>query len=347
MLDTIATTLGEKPKFAGMKTAHDLISNSGMNWRTYFAKVAWDDHDLEHTDRWGVTQQNPAPSRRWVDIEDKRMVLRSDTREALGLVGDQFEPIDNIHAFGIADPIIAQGGEFVGCGEYERGALAWVQVKMPIDPADVVNGDTIMPYLLIVTGHTGNRSLTYKMTTIRVVCKNTLYAALRGKTPQSGSIKHSGDIKAKTDFATSLLEKHRIFFNDTVGIFQKFATTTIKQPSVERYFKTIAKVEPRHYKNGEMIGRPGNMYDKYMTAYHGSRHGAELGRGTVWGAYNAVTAVQDHDMVEEKRTDTAHKSAKDRAAYQYFEASPRISQDAFNLALEYVTKGDNAPLVNN
>ena len=61
MLDTIATTLGEKPKIAGMKTAHDLISNSGMNWRSYFAKVAWDDHDLEHTDRWGVTQQNPAP----------------------------------------------------------------------------------------------------------------------------------------------------------------------------------------------------------------------------------------------------------------------------------------------
>jgi len=343
MLETIATTLGEKPKNSEIKTARDLISNSNMNWRTYFEKVGYYNSDTHSTDQWGETHHNDEPCGEWLEYESQRMVLRSDTRVPLGMVGPSFTEIDNIVAFGIADPIIAQGGEFMGCGEYEYGALAWVQVKMPIEPADVVNGDTVMPYLLIVTGHTGNRSLTYKMTTIRVVCKNTLYAALRGQTKQSGTIRHSGDTDAKAKVASALLEKHRIFFNDTVGIFQKFATTTIKQPTVERYFKTIAKVEPKHYKDGVLIGRPASMYDRYMTTYHGDRHGAHIGRGTLWGAYNAVTAVQDHDMVEEKRkvSPTSTKSAKDRAAFQYFEASPRISQDAFDLALEFTAgKGE-------
>ena len=340
MLDTVATSVGEKAK-SEIKTAHELISNSRMNWVTYFEKVGFYNSDTKYTDRECNTVHGGWGREGWVECEDMRMVLRSDTLAPLGIVGPSFTDISNRDAFGIADPIIKQGGEFIGCGEYEGGRLSWVQIKMPIDPADVVNGDPVMPYLLIVTGHTGNRSLTYKMTSIRVRCKNTLYTALRGQTKQSGTIRHSGDAKSKCEVASALLDKHRIFFNDTVGIFRSFANAPVNQPTVERYFKTIAKAEPKHYKANEhtgvseLTGRPATMYDRYMTAYHGDRGGASSIRGTLWGAYNAVTYVQDPDMVEEQRRATASKSANDRAAFQYFEASPRVSQEAFDLALEY------------
>lgn len=343
MIETIATSVGEKAKHTEFKTAADMISHSHMNWRPYLVKTAYWDADTETTDRMGATQQNAVPHPEWKETPQEMQVLRSDTRAPLGRVGANYQRIPNKNAFSIADPIISQGGKFIGCGEYEGGALAWVQIEMPIEPADIIKGDAVHPYLLIVTGHTGNRGLTYKMTSIRVVCKNTLYAALRGQTNQEGSIRHSGDIESKVSVASDLLDKHRLFFLDTVGIFQSFAATTITQPTVERYFKTIAKVEPKHYKRDEvtgeheMVGRPATMYDRYMTAYHGDRGGAELGRGTLWGAYNAVTYVQDHDMVEEKRKKTAAKSANDRAAYQYFEASPRVGREAFDLAIDFQT----------
>ena len=318
---TLAAQLGEAPE-GKIETAEELINGSGMNWRSRFAPVG---HLLHE---------------RWIVDESRRMVLRDDTDKPLGIVGPSFVDIPNLYAFGIADPLIKAGGEFTGRGEYEGGNLGWVQMRMPIDPADVIDGDPVEPYLLITTGHSGNRSLMYKMTTIRVVCKNTLQAAMRSKTKNSGTIRHSGDTEAKIKLATELLDKHRIFFNDTVGIFRSFATTTINQPTVEHYFKTIAKVEPKHYKYSdrtgerEMIGRPATMYDRYMTAYHGERGGASKGRGTLWGALNAVTYVQDHVLVDEKNKRTEHKTASDRAQFQYFEASPRVSQEAFDLALQ-------------
>lgn len=340
---TIAASVGEQPK-QRHETAAAFISDSRMNWTPYLVKTAYWDADDVFTDRMGETQLKAEPDPQWVERGSQLQVLRSDTRHQLhGDVGDGYQPISNRDAFGIADPLISQGGEFMGCGEYQGGALAWVQIKMPIEPVDIIKGDAVEPYLLIVTGHTGNRGLTYKMTSIRVYCRNSLHAALKGQTKHEGSIRHSGDIESKVRRATDLLDTHRLFFHDTVGIFQSFAATTITQPAAERYFKTIAKVTPSNYKvdeltgDREMIGRPATMYSRYMNRYHGKELGAGLPgvRGTLWGAYNAVTAVQDHDMVEEKRKKTDSKSANDRAAFQYFEASPRVSREAFNLALDY------------
>jgi len=85
-------------------------------------------------------------------------------------------------------------------------------------------------------------------------------------------------------------------------------------------------------------GRKRNMFDSYMSAYHGKELGADLPgvKGTAWGAYNAVTQVQDHDLVEEKRKNVGSKSANDRAAHQLFEGGPLVKQRAFDLAMDLV-----------
>ena len=66
--------------------------------------------------------------------------------------------------------------------------------------ADIVEGDTVKPYLLLGTSYDGTMATVAKFTTVRVVCNNTLTIALDG-TSRAIKVPHStrfdGDLVKK------------------------------------------------------------------------------------------------------------------------------------------------------
>jgi len=309
---TLATELGVAAQ-DGMTATEAIAQHEGMNWNPTIVQSGYEDGGAWHKD------------------EGTRHVLRSDTRAPLGTVSPNYSPISVMDAMSIADSL---GGQICGCGEYEGGALQWMQIRLNDNAHKIVGDDVVEEYMLIVTGHAGKGSLIFKMTPIRVWCKNTLYAAMKGKTKASGSIRHSGNTDAKISLAREMLKQAGLFFRDAAEAFTFLAKTHVTQNTAEGYFRDVAGVKPQHIdmETGELSGRPATMVDRYLNAYHGVRGGADKVRGTLWGAYNAVTFVQDHVLVEEKNSKTKHKSAHDRAAYQYFESGPKVGLEAFDTA---------------
>jgi len=334
MIQTIAQSVGTAVE-SGMTALEAVIQHRNMDWETKFLPVYYRDALAESEDD------------EFTVIESKKAVLRDDTKACLGIVGQGFQDISNRLSFSIADDI---DGDIVGCGEYEGGRTSWMQLKLNKGSLPILGDDVIDQYVLIVTGHAGNSKLMYILTPIRVVCKNTLMYAIKGrKAENSGFIRHSGDVQGKVKFANTLLTKAGVFFADTQKRFQQFAGTQLTQPTVETYFKEVEQVDRgnaahfvRNEETGKLTdilkGRKRNMFDSYMSAYHGKELGADLPgvKGTAWGAYNAVTQVQDHDLVEEKRKNVGSKSANDRAAHQLFEGGPLVKQRAFDLAMDLV-----------
>ncbi len=126
-----------------------------------------------------VASGNPiAPD--YVEIPDRQAIIRSDTRDVLGIFKDGYQPhqydawlVRNVEA--ILDAGLAIGS----AGLLRSGAQAWVSVEVPenvITPSGVV----FRPQLIAATSFDGSIATTYKRSATIVVCDNTLAAGLAG-----------------------------------------------------------------------------------------------------------------------------------------------------------------------
>ena len=340
--NTLAQSLGSTVE-QGMNAREAVMANKDMDWEPSFSEMQFLGK-CEHTgeDKW-------LPS-----VKGTRTVINGLTGQAIGEVGRSYVGIPNRDAFALADKIT--GAEIVSCGQWGGGATAYMQLKLT-DKSNIVKllsgiEDVIDQYLLMTTGHTANGNRQTLITPIRVWCKNTLNQALKNKKANlSGVVRHTGDVKGKLNTADNLLTQAGIFFKDMASSFQLLANAEVKDDVVKQYFMDVEKVDRTNEAHWEVVngritdqlkGRKRNMVDRYLNAYNGERGGASRDgvRGTLWGAYNAVTYVQDHDVVEEKRnsptkdaTGAIKQSGAERAAHQLFTAGVEVKGRALTEAL--------------
>lgn len=104
--------------------------------------------------------------------------MRSDTHAVLGVVGNDWEPLQNREMFTFLDSLAQTSNHIIyeTCGALGQGETVWVLAHLP-DLTIRIGEDTSKAYMLIFNGHAGNRLLTVAPTTIRVVCQNTLRMA--------------------------------------------------------------------------------------------------------------------------------------------------------------------------
>lgn len=107
-------------------------------------------------------------------------VQRSDNNSILGVVGKDYEPMQNTQAFGFFDPLLEdQYAAYETAGSIDEGKIVWVLAKVITDGKfDAVKGDEVHKYLLLSNSHDGSSAINIKFTPVRVVCKNTLNFAL-------------------------------------------------------------------------------------------------------------------------------------------------------------------------
>lgn len=124
------------------------------------------------------------------------LTVRSDTMAQLGVVRTRYQPVSNREAFEFFDIALGTGqGQIDTAGALGRGERVWMMAKMP-ETMEVVPGDPVERYLLVSTSHDGSNARAVVFTNIRVVCANTLNAALR-YCSNKVSIRHTTNIEAK------------------------------------------------------------------------------------------------------------------------------------------------------
>ena len=139
--------------------------------------------------------------------------IRTDVPEVLGNVGKDYTVVQNSDAFIFFDSIVGKNKAiFQTAGALGKGEQVFITAKLP-KSIILDNIDQIDQYLLLSNTHDGSRSIEVLFTPIRVVCNNTLTAALR-MAENRIKIRHTAKANERLEKAHKLLGIHTKLFDE-------------------------------------------------------------------------------------------------------------------------------------
>lgn len=251
--------------------------------------------------------------------------VRTDTNEALGIVSNSYQIIQNTEAFTFFDSIVDQGEAiFQTAGVLGKGEKIFVTAKLPSEI--LVHGEPVENYLLLTQGHDGKSSIQVGFTSIRVVCNNTLNAAL-SKIDNKVSIMHFKNAKEKLAAASKVMGMAHAYQKELDSIFNQMAKVRITDKKLRAYIEKCLKPSAEQISKEEYTKQFTATVDSVMEFAHSHyTQTTEAATGTVWGAYNALSGYFCHLK--------NYKTQEDKMKSLYFKRSARKIEGAFELAMK-------------
>lgn len=141
-------------------------------------------------------------------------IRRNDNGKILGNCGHDWQPLQNADAFEWFRPYLeSQELMLHTAGSLYDGRWVWVLAQLNRPNSVVVPGDEIAKFVLLANPHSGKNSIRLGFTKIRVVCRNTMYAAFSSELSNLVKIRHGRnnvknleDIKTVMDMANGEFE---------------------------------------------------------------------------------------------------------------------------------------------
>lgn len=140
----------------------------------------------------------------YIEAENQRLVVRSDTGAVLGGVSDRFELISHEEMGRILEALAEVGGtslKFETGGSCKGGAQVWAVLYLD-EPYSVAGDDSqTFPFLSILNAHDGSGACKVVRNQVRVVCWNTYQAAsMEGNASGLQYVfRHTSGAKAKVE----------------------------------------------------------------------------------------------------------------------------------------------------
>jgi phage/plasmid-like protein (TIGR03299 family) len=271
--------------------------------------------------------------------------VRADTEQVLGVVGNDYKVVQNRDAFSFFDAIVG-GGEgilYETAGALGNGERVFITAKLP-EYIRVGVKDWIEQYLFLTTSHDGLGSITAAFTPIRIVCNNTLNAAMRN---HSGAIKirHTASAAERLKQAHTLMGISRELSHEMEGLFNQWAKVRITDSEVKKLIQIAMAPNNEvldHLAEGkfdQLSTHYTNIVDSvYEYALTSPTQQIDTTAGTVFGAYNAVTGYFQN-VRSFKSEEAKFKSIMDGTAKQR-------AQTAFNLCRDFANNGSEALIFN-
>lgn len=267
--------------------------------------------------------------------EDSFFTCRTDVNKILGSrLGKDYEVLQNIEALNVVDEILQSGRATIEtAGAINEGRKAFICLKVD---KDIIVGtdDKVQQYVLIATSHDGSMAITATPTNVRVVCNNTLSAALRGA---KGAIKIRHTQRAGERLQEAAKVLNLITTNTQVNAdnYNRMKGIEISKADLMNYFGNIfcTPGEISDLQSGKaakevLSTRKQNILtDVVRFANNGIGQAAALnGKDglNMWYAYNAITGY----VIRKK-----YSSVDDRANSMLFGSAATLIQDAGVLAL--------------
>jgi phage/plasmid-like protein (TIGR03299 family) len=246
-------------------------------------------------------------------ITQRVAVVRTDripgeAGRVVGVVHPGFQPLQNRAGAAMFDALMGQGQPIYHTGGHlKSGEIIWLLAKMP-DDIRVRGDDVLETYLLFTNSHDGSVAIDIRLTTVRVVCQNTLSLALhkRGSAGKVFRRAHNGSYEllkeeAKSFFAFSVQQ--------TKEAEQLFTRLAEKACSTEDFQGFLKKLIPDTNKPATANQNPAVLrgYETRMESLLATRkeimgvHLEGIGDRKIapaennwWGALNTITAWSDH-----------------------------------------------------
>jgi phage/plasmid-like protein (TIGR03299 family) len=168
-----------------------------------------------------------------LDIPDYCSTVRTDNDTVLGVVGKDYHIIQNRDAFSFFDSIVGGDGIlYETAGALGKGERIFITAKLPYY-IRVGKEDLIEKYLFLTTSHDASGSITAAFTPIRIVCANTLNAAMRSKT-NTLRIRHTSNAKDRLEQAHKVMGISDTLSSSLEAVFNYWTKTRISDRDVKK-----------------------------------------------------------------------------------------------------------------
>lgn len=200
----------------------------------------------------------------------------------LGIVGDGYViGIGNRGVCEIAAALTEMGKARIDTVGSIRGGQR-VYVTAVVGNEHQIKDDTISEYLTVTTGYTGLYQLEGLLSPIRVVCQNTLTAAIKGASHRF-KLKHTKNHEKRLDDALKLFSQASVYFNAHAETMRRLADFKINAKKAEEFLlNAVFKSETTKAKND---------CKAIIDLFAGGQIGADMDalKGTAYGLANAFT----------------------------------------------------------
>ncbi|MCI9843595.1 DUF932 domain-containing protein [Flavobacterium pectinovorum] len=276
-----------------------------------------------------------------IEVPNYFSTVRTDNDAVLGVVGKDYQIVQNRDAFSFFDSIVGGDGIlYETAGALGKGERIFITAKLP-DYIRVGNDDLIEKYLFLTTSHDASGSITAAFTPIRIVCNNTLNAAMNNKT-NTVRIRHTSNAKQRLEQAHKVMGISDMLSAQMESIFNHWTKIRITDNEVKKLIQS-ALVPSKEVlktiqegKQDELSTCFTNMVDSaFEYAMSNPTQLMDTTKGTVFGAYNAVTGY-----FQNRRN---YKSDEAKLTSLLMGGTAQIrTQSAFNLCVDFASKGSDA-----
>lgn len=222
---------------------------------------------------------------------NRDVLFHSETGEPLGLVSNRYKVVQPAEVLEFYRDLVDASGDFQleTAGVLDAGQRYWALARYKEEIS--LAGDIVNPYLLLATSCDGTMATTAQLTSVRVVCNNTLQLSVSDKSAQTIKVPHSTSfdeaaIKSELEVGGAVAAAQAEFeelVNQSIDdrtTIDVFAELTVKRDKVgnvtnEKEFKRLTR----------------ELWTSLRTAPGAN---LESARGTGWGVLNAVTHFVDH-----------------------------------------------------
>ena len=274
-------------------------------------------------------------------IDGYRAITRTDTGAVLSVMSDSYHVVQNTALLRIAEAL-REDVEMDAVCVLAEGRKVTFTATIRGAEGDVTRGDTVRQHLVGATSHDGTVAFQVLFTPVRVVCANTLGAAIRGASDATTRrIRHTRNAGQLIARLPEIIDVQRGQFTHSLEELAAMAATPCTDQQFRDYVAATFADQLRgtiNAKRGDTTtARPKTLEDlpaweSLSRKWQGAAIGADLPgvSGTYWGAYNAITEFCSH---ETGRSRDSVEAARQRLESLWFGASADTLQRAHGLAL--------------
>ena len=270
----------------------------------------------------------------WGTVTAKEFVanVRTDTRTVLGVVSRKYKPFQNAQAFEFADAVVGESmARYETAGALRGGRRVWMLLKLP-EELKAGRQDLIEPYLLLYNSFDGSSCLRALLTSVRVVCQNTLNLALSHARGEGVTIRHRGELQervAEAQATLGLVQRRLKLFQQEVDLLRSVSMNAMR---LDRYFDSLLPPLSVRASDKERANRLRTL-DQLHANFDNDTNSLPGMKGSAWAAFNAVSQWADHQRHFRGKAELAR--AENRLDSVWFGSSHDLKQAAYTAALEW------------
>lgn len=261
------------------------------------------------------------------EFPGRKTLYRSDSKAPLSVVSKDYKVVQPSAVLEFFSQLSDIGGfHLETVGALKGGLKIWGLAKID-DGAPVIADDVVRPYVLLATSYDGSLATTARLTSVRVVCNNTLSRAYSSDSKSVVKVRHDAhfrpdDVRRQLGIFSDQWEKFQIEM-------RRLADAQINDDFADVFLATLFTKKLGKRPDGSLPDvRKTRGYKEVMALFQGGARGHEMVKGTAWGLVNAVTEWVDHSR---------GRSPDTRLDAAWFGAGNDLKTTAFSEMLDVIS----------